>query len=77
MVTVAFVRLGFCVEDENANGPVQEYVAPATAGVDRLMVLPVQTGELLDADGVGSALGCVMLNVFVICVPTLSVMVTV
>jgi hypothetical protein len=36
----------------NAEGPVQLYVAPATAGVLRLMVLPVQTGVLLDAVGV-------------------------
>ena len=33
-------------------GPVHEYVAPATAGVERLIVLPEQTGELLDAVGV-------------------------
>ena len=36
----------------NEFGPVQLYVAPATVAVDRLMVLPVQTGVLLDGDGV-------------------------
>ena len=33
-------------------GPVQLYVAPATAGVFRFNVLPEQTGELLEAAGV-------------------------
>lgn len=44
--------VGFCTAETNEFGPVQEYVAPATAGVERLMVLPVQTGVLLDAVGV-------------------------
>jgi hypothetical protein len=52
IATVAFVRLGFCAEDAKDDGPVHEYVAPATAGVERLMVLPVQTGVLDDALGV-------------------------
>ena len=52
MAVVAFVRVGFCRAEENADGPVQEYVAPATAEVVRLIVLPVQTGELLDGEGV-------------------------
>lgn len=52
IATVAPGRVGFCKADENAAGPVQLYVAPATAGVERLMVLPLQTGELLDAVGV-------------------------
>lgn len=52
IATVAFVRVGFCAEETNAEGPVQEYVAPATAGVERLIVLPVQTGVLLDGVGV-------------------------
>jgi hypothetical protein len=52
IATVAFVRDGFCTEEAKLFGPVQLYVAPATAGVERLIVLPVHTGELLDAAGV-------------------------
>ena len=52
IAAVAPDRVGFCREEENEDGPVHEYVAPATAGVERLMVLPVQTGVLLDAVGV-------------------------
>jgi len=51
IATVALVRVGFCKADTNEAGPVHEYVAPATAGVERLSVLPEQTGVLLDADG--------------------------
>jgi len=51
IATVALVRDGFCKADTNEAGPVQEYVAPATAGVERLSVLPEQTGVLLDAVG--------------------------
>ena len=36
----------------NEFGPVQEYVAPATAGVVRFSVAPTQIGELLPAVGV-------------------------
>jgi len=43
---------GFCTEELKLFGPVHEYVAPATAGVERLIVLPVHTGVLLDAVGV-------------------------
>lgn len=43
---------GFCRDDEKELGPVHEYVAPATAGVDKFKVAPVQTGELLEAVGV-------------------------
>jgi hypothetical protein len=32
-------------------GPVHPYVAPATVAVERLIVLPVQTGEFETADG--------------------------
>lgn len=52
IATVALVRVGFCAVEAKADGPVHEYVAPATAGVERLMVLPVHTGVLLDAVGV-------------------------
>jgi len=33
-------------------GPVHEYVAPATVGVDRFAVPPVQIGPSFDAVGV-------------------------
>ena len=33
-------------------GPVHEYVAPATAGVESVAVPPVQIGPLFDAVGV-------------------------
>ena len=49
--SVTFVMFGFCKVDENAFGPVQLYVAPATAPVVRLSVPPVQTGLLAEADG--------------------------
>jgi hypothetical protein len=52
MATVALVRVGFWTEDEKEEGPVQEYVAPATVGVEKLSVFPAHTGELLDAVGV-------------------------
>ena len=52
MATVAFVRVGFCTEEEKADGPVQLYVAPATAEVVRLILLPVHIGELLETVGV-------------------------
>jgi hypothetical protein len=52
IAVVALVMLGFCAEDTNELGPVQLYVAPATAAVERLMVLPVHTGELLNGAGV-------------------------
>lgn len=52
IAAVAFARVGFCTEEANAEGPVQLYVAPGTAAVLRLIVLPVQTGELLEGEGV-------------------------
>ena len=48
----AFVTVGFCRADVNPLGPVQLYVAPTTAGVERLIVFPAQTGLLLEAVGV-------------------------
>jgi hypothetical protein len=42
---------GFCADELKLFGPVHEYVAPATAGVERLSVLPEHTGVLLDAVG--------------------------
>src|SRR6185369_13388876 len=49
---VAFVRVGFCSDDVKPFGPVHEYVAPATVGVDSVIVPPVQYGPLFDAVGV-------------------------
>jgi hypothetical protein len=49
---VALVIDGFCCAEVKPFGPVQLYVAPATAVVDKLMVCPTQMGELLDATGV-------------------------
>jgi hypothetical protein len=43
---------GFCEEEVNPLGPVQEYVAPETALVVKLIVAPIQTGELLFGFGV-------------------------
>ncbi len=52
MAVVAFVIVGFCTDEVKLLGPVQLYVAPATAAVLKLMVLPVQTGVLLEGLGV-------------------------
>src|SRR3954453_17949804 len=49
---VAFVRVGFCSDDVKPFGPVHEYVAPPTAGVESEMVAPSQYGPPLDAVGV-------------------------
>jgi len=50
-------RVGFCSADVKPLGPVHEYVAPATVGVDREMVAPSQYGPPLEAVGVaGGAL---------------------
>ena len=48
----ASVAVGFCTEDVKPFGPVHEYVAPATVGVDRFAVPPVQIGPSFDAVGV-------------------------
>ena len=44
--------LGFCNVEEDPNGPVQLYVAPATKGVAKFITVPSHTGELLLAVGV-------------------------
>jgi hypothetical protein len=49
---VAFARVGFCNAEVNPFGPVQEYVAPLTVGVERLIVAPSQYGPVLLAVGV-------------------------
>jgi hypothetical protein len=52
MAVVALVMEGFCNAEAKLFGPVHEYVAPATAAVERLIVLPVQTGVFDDGAGV-------------------------
>jgi len=45
-------RVGFCRAELNPFGPVHEYVAPATVGVDNAMVAPEQYGPPFEAVGV-------------------------
>ena len=52
MAVVAEGRVGFCNVEVYAPGPVQEYVAPATVGVDKLIVCPAQYGPVFVAVGV-------------------------
>jgi len=52
---VAAGIVGFWREEVKRLGPVQEYVAPATVGVVKLSVPPVQIGPLLAAVGVAGA----------------------
>jgi hypothetical protein len=49
---VALGRVGFWSAEVKPFGPVQAYVAPATAGVEREMVEPVQYGPPFDGVGV-------------------------
>ena len=49
---VAAAMVGFCSADEKLFGPVQLYVAPATAVVVNVKVLPEQIGLLLPGAGV-------------------------
>jgi hypothetical protein len=49
---VAEAIVGFCNEEVNPFGPVHEYVAPATAAVDRFNAEPAHTGPLLVGAGV-------------------------
>jgi hypothetical protein len=46
---------GFCTAELKPFGPVQAYVAPLTAGVERFSVAPTHIGPLLDAVGVAGA----------------------
>ena len=56
IAVVALVEtVGFCALDVKLLGPVQLYVALATVGVERLKVVPVQTGPLLPAVGVAGS----------------------
>ena len=54
--------VGFCSDDVKPFGPVHEYVAPATAGVESWIVPPTQYGPPFEAVG---AVMLVMLTVFV------------
>src|SRR5436190_1677536 len=49
---VALERAGFCRDEVKPFGPVQEYVAPATVGVESWIVAPSQYGPPLEAVGV-------------------------
>src|SRR5947207_3336234 len=49
---VALVRVGFCSAEVKPFGPVHEYVAPLTVGVDSEIVAPSQYGPPLLAVGV-------------------------
>src|SRR5204862_2087840 len=49
---VALERVGFCCAEVKPFGPVHEYVAPLTTGVDSEIVAPVQYGPPLLAVGV-------------------------
>jgi len=49
---VALERVGFCADEVKPFGPVHEYVAPETVGVESWMVAPSQYGPPLEAVGV-------------------------
>ena len=49
---MALERVGFCSADVKPFGPVQEYVAPETVGVDSAIVAPSQYGPPFEAVGV-------------------------
>src|SRR5215212_7774643 len=54
---VALLRVGFCADEVKPFGPVHEYVAPATVGVESAMVVPSQYGPpLLEVGVAGVAL---------------------
>jgi hypothetical protein len=52
IATVALAIVGFCCVEVKPTGPVQAYVAPAAAGVDKLIVEPAQYGPVFEAVGV-------------------------
>ena len=60
---VAFARVGFCSEEVKPFGPVHEYVAPATDGVESWIVWPSQYGPVFDAVGV---VGVALTTTFVV-----------
>src|SRR3954471_1651861 len=49
---VALERVGFCRAEVKPFGPVHEYVAPATVGVESAIVAPAQYGPPFEAVGV-------------------------
>src|SRR3954453_14309716 len=49
---VAFGRVGFCSAEVKPFGPIQEYVAPLTVGVESAIVAPWQYGPPFVAVGV-------------------------
>src|SRR3954453_3991343 len=49
---VALGRVGFCSAEVKPFGPVHAYVAPATTGVESVIVPPAQYGPVLEAVGV-------------------------
>jgi hypothetical protein len=73
IVVVAFVRDGFCKEDEYPPGPFHAYVAPVTVGVVKFMVLPAHTGELLPAVAVGNAFTVTVVDEVVLHPPEVTV----
>src|SRR3954464_3113656 len=75
-VVVAFVRVGFCCVDVKPFGPVQEYVAPLTSGVESEIVAPSQYGPPFEAVGVAGAALTTTLVVPAALVQPLTVIVT-
>jgi hypothetical protein len=51
IATVDAGRVGFCSVEVYPPGPLHAYVAPATVGVDNVIVAPAQYGPVLDAVG--------------------------
>ena len=49
---MALERVGFCRAEVKPFGPVHEYVAPETVGVESEIVPPAQYGPPLEAVGV-------------------------
>jgi hypothetical protein len=60
---VALARVGFCCAEVKPFGPVHEYVAPETNGVDSEIVAPEQYGPPFDAVGVA---GVALTTTFVV-----------
>src|SRR5207253_10736827 len=60
---VALARVGFCCAEVKPFGPVHEYVAPLTSGVESEIVAPAQYGPPLDAVGVA---GVALTTTFVV-----------
>ena len=52
---MALLRVGFWSDEVKPFGPVHEYVAPPTVGVESAIVAPSQYGPPFDAVGVAGA----------------------